>query len=475
MTYAGRVSAITVAGLAGRLALLGYQPIWRDEAFTALATSRPLGSMLDVVRADSAPPVAYIVERAVASLATGAVGLRLFPALAGAAAIPLGAALGRRIAGDRGGVFTAAICAVSPALALSALDARMYAVATTLVLAATLALWRAVERPTAARWAIYGALLALSLYSDYFAVLAIPAELAAVCFVLHAGWTRTLVAAAVAGAACLTLVPWLVAASAQLGHAGQPFWVQPIDFESVSGAFVQFFAGPPIEPWVPWKPAMQVFQGVAIIAGILLLGVLIAHRSSLSTTGRRAALFVTVCGIGAALLLFPLSLWHPLVDGRYGGVVWGPAYALFGAGLALLSSRRLIAAGLIAVLGATLALALIPDHPDIAPAIAALQSEVGPDDVVDAYASEYLLLLDEAPSQLVRRSLLLQASVQWYWGTAVYPPGVVTPRVPAHVVAAGGAVYAVTQPNESAPSLADGYTARARQCWLGVCVVTYRR
>ena len=474
-SYPGRVTAITLAGLAGRLALLGYQPIWRDEAFTQLAISRSLGGMLDVVRADSAPPVAYVLERAVASLAPGAAGLRLLPALAGAAAIPLGAALGRRIAGNRGGLLTAAVCALSPALALSALDARMYAVATTVVMAATLAMWRAVERPSVARWAAYGALMALALYTDYFAVLAIPAQLVATLFVLRAGWRRTAVAAGVAAAAGLTLIPWLVAASAQLGHAGQPFWVQPVDFESVSGSLVQFFSGPPIEPWVPWKPAMQVSQGVAMAAGVLLLGALIVRRRSLGDPGRRAAAFCAVCGFGAALLLFPLSLWHPLVDGRYAGVVWGPAYALLGAGLAVVASRRLVAAALVATLGATLALALIPDHPDTLPAIAALRAEVGPRDLVDAYASEYLLLLDQAPAQLLRRTVLLQDSVQWYWGTAVYPRGVITPVLPARVTAHNGTVFAVTQPNESPPSIGAGYSERDRACWLGVCVVTYRR
>lgn len=474
-TYAGRITAISMAGLAGRLALIAYQPLWRDEAFTALAASRSLGGMLNVIRADSAPPLAYIVERAVASLWPGPAGLRLLPVIAGAAAIPLGAALGRRVGGDRGGVLTAAVCAVSPALALSALDARVYAVATTLVMAAILALWRAVERPSLARWAVYGALTALSLYSDYFAVLAIPAGLAGVALVLRAGRRRTLTAAGVAALACLSLTPWLVAASAQLGYAGQPFWVQPIDFASVSGSFVQFFGGPPIEPWVPWKPWMQVFQGIATASGILLIFVVIARRAALGAAGRSAALFCTVSGIGAALLLFPLSVWHPLVDGRYGGVVWGPTYAILGAGLALLPGRRWVAAGLAATLSATLALTLLPDRPDIASAIAALRTEMGTHDVIDAYPSEYLLLLNQAPAQLLARTVVLRPSVQWYWGTAVYPPGAIIASVPASVSSAGGTVYAVMQPNDTTAPVAGGYTERSSRCWLGVCVVAYRR
>src|ERR1700736_3600519 len=96
---AARVWAISVAGLLGRLLFIGYQPLWRDDAVTAVWAS--------------------------------ASALRLVPALAGAAAIPIIAALGRRVGGDRAGVISAVLAAVAPALVLSARDARMYALATT--------------------------------------------------------------------------------------------------------------------------------------------------------------------------------------------------------------------------------------------------------------------------------------------------------------------------------------------------------
>src|SRR5579862_7964830 len=103
--YAGKVSLITGVGLIARLALLGYQPLWRDEAFTVLAVQRPLGPMLDVVRNDSAPPLFYLVERLFAVASTIPEMLRLFPVLVGTAAIPIAAALGRRVAGDAGGIW----------------------------------------------------------------------------------------------------------------------------------------------------------------------------------------------------------------------------------------------------------------------------------------------------------------------------------------------------------------------------------
>jgi hypothetical protein len=67
-SYPGRVCLISAAGLAGRLLFLGYQPLWRDEAFTAVVVQRPLGQMLDVVRMDSAPPLPYLLGHLVASV-----------------------------------------------------------------------------------------------------------------------------------------------------------------------------------------------------------------------------------------------------------------------------------------------------------------------------------------------------------------------------------------------------------------------
>src|ERR1700692_2362280 len=112
--YAGKIWLISGAGLVARLALLAYQPLWRDEAFTALAVQRPLGAMLDVGGNDRPPPLFSLVERLFAVVSSSPAVLRLFPVLLGAAAIPLLAALGRRIAGDAGGVWSAVIGAAAP-------------------------------------------------------------------------------------------------------------------------------------------------------------------------------------------------------------------------------------------------------------------------------------------------------------------------------------------------------------------------
>jgi 4-amino-4-deoxy-L-arabinose transferase-like glycosyltransferase len=474
--YAAAVGVVTVGGLAGRLLFLGHQPLWRDEAFTAVVVQRPLGPMLDAVRSDSAPPLGYLIDHVVASLWSGPAALRLAAALAGTAAIPLGAALGRRVAGDRGGVVTALVCALTPALVLSARDARMYALATTLVMASTLLLWRAVERPSRLRWAAYAAVTALALYTQYFAIFAVAAQMVAVLVILRAGWRGTLATTLAAGAALLSLAPWLFVARAQFAHVGDAFWVTRLGFLSVVGVFLPFFSGPPVDPWTPDKVTLLALQGFAAGAGVLIgCAWLVFFHRRLTAQGRRGALFLTGCGVGAVVLIMVLSAWKPVLDGRYASVVWGPLFALVGAGFALVRIRALLVVCLCAIGAASVGLSVADNHPDTPSAVALLDAQVGPHDIIDATPSQYLLLDFYESAALLSRTRVIATNVAWYWGTAAFAPRTVAASVPPAVISQGAAIYLVHRSSEAGEGIPAGYAARSTRCWVDVCVTVYRR
>src|SRR5260370_23439547 len=87
--------------------------------------------MLDAIHNDSAPPLSYLLTHiSISVLGTTPTALRLTSAIAGTLIVPVGAALGRRCAGDRGGLWAAAVFALGPALVISGRDARIEAVAT---------------------------------------------------------------------------------------------------------------------------------------------------------------------------------------------------------------------------------------------------------------------------------------------------------------------------------------------------------
>jgi 4-amino-4-deoxy-L-arabinose transferase-like glycosyltransferase len=472
--YAGKIWLITVIGLVARLALLGYQPLWRDEAFTALAVQRPLGAMLDVVRNDSAPPLFYLVERLFAVVSTSPAMLRLFPAVVGTAAILLVAALGRRVAGDAGGVWAAVIGAVAPALLVSSLDARMYVLATTLVLASTLCLLRALERPSLLRWGLYAAMSILAVYTVYFALFAVFAQVITVA-VLHRRQLGTVVLVSALGLATLvSLAPWIVAARAQLSHTTGAFWVPRLGISSAFGGLEQFFTGPPVNTWVTGFAVLRALDLLGDAAGCLALIALVVNRKRLSPAGRESAAFLglaVVIGVGVMLLA---SFYHPLEDGKYLSSVWAPLYPLLGAGLAILPWRR-VAVGAAAVTTAVaLATAVVITNPETPLAVAAIARVSPPAALVTAYPSEYLLVLYYADSSLAARTNALAANVPWFWGTAVYPPSAVLHRVPQLFPGIGARWY-VYQPGDPLPPVHGDYRVSGTRCWTGVCVTMLSR
>jgi 4-amino-4-deoxy-L-arabinose transferase-like glycosyltransferase len=467
--YAGKIWLITGVGLIARLALLGYQPLWRDEAFTALAVQRPLGSMIDVVRNDSAPPLFYLVERLFAVVSTSPAMLRLFPVLVGSAAIPIVAALGRRVAGDGGGIWAAVIGAVAPALMVSSLDARMYVLATTLVLAATLCLLRALERPSGLRWALYAALAILAVYTVYFALFAVFAQVVTVA-VIHRRKLGTLVLVAALGAATLaSLVPWVIAARAQLSHSAGAFWVPRLSITSAFGGLEQFFTGPPLNTWVTGFGALRALELAGDAAGCLVLIALFAYRRRLSVAGADAARFLALAvaiGVGVMLLA---SFYHPLEDGKYLSSAWAPLYPLLGAGLALLPWRR-VAFGALALTAAVAAgTVLAITNPETPLALDAIARTSTADRIVTAYPSEYLLVLYYADRDVAAHARSLASSVPWFWGTAVYPPSAVLHTVPQSPAGAVAAWY-VYEPGDPLPPDRASYAVSGTRCWTGVCV-----
>ena len=467
--YAGKVWLITGVGLAVRLALLGYQPLWRDEAFTALAVQRPLGPMLDVVRNDSAPPLFYLVERLFAVVSPSPSMLRLFPVLAGTAAIPLIAALGRRVAGDTGGLWAAGIGTIAPALLVSSLDARMYMLATTLVLASTLGLLRALERPSFLRWALYLAASVLAVYTVYFALFAVFAQVITVAVLYRYRLRDVLLVATLGVAIVLSLVPWIVVARAQLSHSAGAFWVPALSITSLFGGLEQFFTGPPLNTWVTGFAALRGLEVAGDLIGCLVLVALVINRRRLTAAGSETAAFLGLAvaiGVGVMILA---SFYHPLEDGKYLSAAWAPMYPLVGAGLATLRWRTAAVGAGAATAAVAAATVLSITNPETPLAVADVSRVAAPGEIVTAYPSEYLLVLYYANHGLGARTRALGVNVPWFWGTAVYPPGAVLHALPRSSPGPSDAWY-VYEPGDPLPPVGSGYTVSGTRCWTGVCV-----
>jgi len=336
------------------------------------------------------------------------------------------------------------------------------------VLASTLCLLRALERPSGLRWALYAALAILAVYTVYFALFAVFAQVVTVA-VIHRRKLGTVVLVAALGAMTLaSLVPWVIVARAQLSHSAGAFWVPRLSITSALGGLEQFFTGPPLNTWVAGFDALRALELAGDAAGCLVLIALFAYRRRLSAAGADVARFLALAvtiGVGVMLLA---SFYHPLEDGKYLSTAWAPLYPLLGAGLAVMPWRR-VAVGAAALTTAVAAATVVAiTNPETPLAVAAIARDSAPGEVVTAYPSEYLLVLYYANSDMgAVRSLA--TSVPWFWGTAVYPPNAVLHKVPSFGPGEGAPWY-VYEPGDPMPPDRGSYTVSNTRCWTGVCV-----
>jgi hypothetical protein len=285
--------------------------------------------------------------------------------------------------------------------------------------------------------------------------------------VIHRRKLGTIILVAALGAVTLaSLIPWIIAARAQLSHSASAFWVPRLSISSVLGGLEQFFTGPPLNTWVSGFGALRALELVGDLAGCLTLVALVAYRRRLTAAGSEAARFLALAvaiGIGVMLLA---SVYHPLEDGKYLSTAWAPLYPLMGAGLAVLPWRRVAfgAAALTTAVAAATVLAITNPETPLAMAAIARTSTAG--QIVAAYPSEYLLVLYYADREVAAHARVVATTVPWFWGTAVYPPDVVLHTVPP---VAGGAWY-VYEPGDPLPPDRGSYTVSGTRCWTGVCV-----
>jgi 4-amino-4-deoxy-L-arabinose transferase-like glycosyltransferase len=484
LPYDRAIGLVAAVGAVLRLAVMARQPLGYDEDFTAVVVHQPVDRMIDIVSRDSAPPLFYIAERAVGTLADlvglaglggpgGTVALRLVPVVAGIALIPLLAALARRVGGDRAGIWAALFAALVPTTVMLSGFVRMYGLGATLTVAAALLLWRAAEKPeSVGRWAAYVAAAAAAVWTDYFCAVALAGILIAANVALRPGRRVVVTAVAATALAGATIAPWLLFARTQFQHTGSSFWVPPLGPSMLGGTSMQLFMGPPIDGSVPFGAILVTLQTLAAVAGFAALAWSGVAQHGLGPAARRAGLYCLLSASGVAILAV-VSIFRPILDARYASVIWLPLLALAGVGLATMP-RRFATLLLVAVAVPTLALSTAITRSETSALVPDLEAQVGPHDVAVAQWDRYLILLDESSPTLRSRLHVLSAvELPWFVGTAAYPAGAVVSAVPADVVANHGRVFWVAAPSVAPPTLPAGYRATESRCVIQACLTVY--
>lgn len=289
--------ALTLLAAGLRLATLGSQSLWYDEAFTPVHVFRAgLGATLrNMAHTENTPPLWYVLEWVVTRvLGEGAVALRLLSALAGIATVPVVWAIGRELQGPptrRAAIVGAAFVAVGPLFVWYSQEARAYGVFILLASLAFLCFLRALADAASRRMGAFALAASLALLSHYFAVFMLAPMIVWLLWRHRARAWVGVVPPVLVGAALIPLI------LAQGGHGTQ--WIGEWALASRLEAIPQYY--------LTGYTGSALGHGVELLMGaVALAGVVYGLWRALTPREERGALIaltVAACGAGIPIAL----------------------------------------------------------------------------------------------------------------------------------------------------------------------------
>jgi len=335
------VVALTLFVVVAATWRLGVPSFWNDEAATWGISGHGFADVVNVLRVsdgDRGAALYYAVVHVwVGVFGTTEVAFRSLSVIAAGATIPAFYAVGRRLVARTAATAAAVLLATSPFFLTYARDARTYAVATFMVVLATLAFLRALETGTVADWTVYTLVAAVSVYFHWFAALVVLAQFVSL---LSVGPHRIPLRRVITSAAVLTLLMSPIAILVLFGSRGGVEWIAPLSVAGLKSLATRLIGT------TDWLGRLLYFM--VLVAGSVA-AVRIARRNRASPAVNIGALALTwfVVPIGATLAI---SAFKPVLVPRY-LIVALPGFALLlGLGLTYLVRGRsaLLAAGVVA-------------------------------------------------------------------------------------------------------------------------------
>lgn len=320
--------------------------IWFDEAFSAYISQFSFWDIARYTASDVHPPFYYWLLKIWVSLfGTTELAYRSLSILFGTGVITTAFFLTRKLFGRKVGYIALLFLTISPMLIRYSDEARMYTLASLIVLAATYVLVRANETKSRRLWVIYGVLVSLGMWTHYFTALA---------WIAHIAWHGTQVWRKGMGAkvfwkklfskdwviayavAIGLYLPWLPFMALQLGIVqGGGFWIGPVTINTPANYFTNIFYYLEHEQVYGWL-------AMAIITVLVLLVVLLPKTyKALSAPQKKHFILISALAWVPPVLLFVASL--PPLRSSFVERYLIPAiiaYAIFMAVVLVVGTRR---------------------------------------------------------------------------------------------------------------------------------------
>jgi hypothetical protein len=382
------VAAVGIVALGAFFYAYSASNLWLDEALSLNIARLPLADLHDALKHDGAPPLYYLVLHFWSgAFGTGATAVRLLSALCMAGAVVTLWFVARRWLGRTVAWLTALLMVANPYAYRYATETRMYALLVLLVSIGILAVQRALERPTVGRVAVFGIVVVLAVYTQYWSF-----YLLAVCVAVFLGMMRIpehrtagrrlLVAT---GIGLLAFVPWLPTFLYQNAHTGTPWGRAMLPTLPIAFTIRDFAGGVQIGTDLPeaWALLFVVFT-------MLLLGVFgratDEHRIEVDIRTQPESRLIAL--VGATGLVVSTSLAYisgSAFQTRYSAIVFPFFVLLVARGMSLFRDRRVLAGVIAAIvvfgfLGG--ARNVNTQRTQAGPVAAVLRSDARPGDVV---------------------------------------------------------------------------------------------
>ncbi len=231
LSPAATAAILTVVATLLRVAFVGRQSFWGDEAATAIFARMQPRDMLQLLTThESAMAMYFVLARFWAHLGDDEATLRMLSVIFAAATVPPLYFVARHLAGARVATVATLLFAVNAFAIRYAQEARSYSLWLLLVVVSWLYFLRIAERPARANVAGYIAASTLAVYAHVFAIFSLAAQwLAILSGPRQRLQSRPLL---VSGFAIAILsAPLLV--TTWLGDVGQTAWIEPIKFLTI--------------------------------------------------------------------------------------------------------------------------------------------------------------------------------------------------------------------------------------------------
>lgn len=314
-----------------RLYALGRQSLWLDEGASFSIASSPLTSILEqTFTLEPNPPLYYVLLHGWMSVAGQTeFALRFLSLVPSVLLIPVLYRLGRMLAGQRVGLFSATLASGSPYLVWYSQEARMYALLACLAAASGLALLQAIRTGSWRAWVCFFILSGATLYTHLYGLFTVTALLLAAVVMDRSRRSAVRVILCALGLAVI-YAPWLWATYTHRSQA--PDWRAPVEILDIVGDTAAAFAhGPfldgPAADWAAWGGV-----GLATI-GVLVL-VWRRQRTINQPDSRAAVLGLSI--VVPLLVAYAASLAEPIYAERYVAAVAPFYYLAIAASIALL-------------------------------------------------------------------------------------------------------------------------------------------